>query len=521
MLYKYSNKFKFSVMIILGLVANMQNILIAYMVQTLTNIATRKSWGNLFQFFLVISVGFILILLSSLIFNRLKTDTVRDVNIYLRTNIFRGMLDQTKENNANGLGFLTNDFKLLETNRFDAQIEIIMEFFSLIIALGYALTINYQITLLFLLGSFIPMMISNLFQNNIQNAAKKWSNSNGRYVNQTKNFLAGSETLCLYHGQDSATKKNKKYVDKLENSLKKMNLANLDTESWVNFLAPIVTFLIPFLFGIFLVVNGQTELGALFAIVQLANSFVNPILVILEDRNKLSTTKDIVSKIDSFLKQSKNSSKKGKDIFNQLTAKNISLARKNAKLISGLNFSISKNQKVAIIGPSGSGKSTLLQFLMYGKYGTAQEVLVNGNKLKAGSFSDLFAYASQTPVIFADSLWYNLTLGANIPREIVKGVCHNLELDNIIQEKGFGYQLGNNADQLSGGQLARIELARAILSKRSILLLDEINASLDKKTAKKIHNYLLESNLTFLEVIHHYEKNELKLYDQVINLRKY
>ena len=84
--------------------------------------------------------------------------------------------------------------------------------------------------------------------------------------------------------------------------------------------------------------------------------------------------------------------------------------------------------------------------------------------------------------------------------------------------EGWDYSLGDNADQLSGGQLARIELARAILADRSILLLDEINASLDKKTSDQIHNYLLNSNLTFIEVIHHYEPADLKKYDQVIEL---
>lgn len=144
--------------------------------------------------------------------------------------------------------------------------------------------------------------------------------------------------------------------------------------------------------------------------------------------------------------------------------------------------------------------------------------MLNDKKQKPGSFTDLFAYASQSPVIFADTLWFNLTLGANISREKVSEVCQKLGLDQIIAEKGWDYSLGDNADQLSGGQLARIELARAILADRSVLLLDEINASLDKKTSDQIHNYLLNSNLTFIEVIHHYEPADLKKYDQVIEL---
>lgn len=82
------------------------------------------------------------------------------------------MLEEDKDKNNNSLGFLTNDFKLLETNRFDAQIEIIMQSFSLILALGYALAVNWLITLLFLFGSFVPMFVSNIFQNQFKNLLK-------------------------------------------------------------------------------------------------------------------------------------------------------------------------------------------------------------------------------------------------------------------------------------------------------------------------------------------------------------
>lgn len=514
MIYKYSNHFKFMLMIFFGLVASFQNIVAAYMIQTLTNIATIKKFGNLGQFLWEIIIALIVIFVAGLIFNRLKTGCIQETNIFLRSHVFKGMLEEDEAE----LGFLTNDFKLLETNRFDAQIEIIMQSFSLVLALGYALLVNWLITLLFLLGSCVPMLVSSLFQKPVQNASKTWTAANSDYVNQTKNFLASKDTLALYQKEENATQKNQKKVVALEKALRKMNLLNLDTNSWVEFIAGFMTFLLPFMVGIYLVVKKQTTLGALFAIVQLSNSFVNPILVVLADRNKLSTTKEIAQKVEKLIIKSNNEQKEQKIDFDSLEVNDLTLTREKRQLASNINFTLTKGQKLAVIGQSGVGKSTLLKYLLKGKFGQAKEVILNYHDQKAGTFSDLFAYASQAPVIFADTLWFNLTLGEKISEQKVREVCQKLDLMAVVSEKGWEYQLGNNADKLSGGQLARIELARAILTERPVLLLDEINASLDKKTSDKIHKYLLKSNLTFIEVIHHYEKDELQNYDQIVEL---
>lgn len=228
MLYKYSNHFKFIAMIITGFIASCSTIISAYMVQTLTNIATQKKWDQVGNFLIIMITGFLLTFIASLIFNCLKTAAIQETNAYLRTNIFKGMLNTDRDENSDGLGFLTNDFKLLETNRFDAQIEIIMQACALVLALGYALSVNWLVTILFLVGSFVPMLISNFFQKSIQNASENWTKANGQYVNQTKNFLAGSETLSLYNGRENAAKKNQVKVFNLEAALRKMNLLNLD-----------------------------------------------------------------------------------------------------------------------------------------------------------------------------------------------------------------------------------------------------------------------------------------------------
>lgn len=500
MICKYSSHSKFITMIFFGLIASMQQIVMTYMVQTMTNIGTQRDFNNLPKFLLIACGGFVITFLASLMFNRLKTGAIQETNATMRVGILRGMLTQSSDENTDSLGYLTTDFKLLETNRFDAEIEILMQAYMIVLALGYALLVNWLVTLLFLISSCLPMLVSNLFQKPIQAASENWTKANDKYVNHTKNFLAGSSTLNLYGKQDNAVQKNQVLVNQLESALRKMNLLNLDTGSWINSIASLFTFMMPFLVGIYMVVKGQTTLGALFAIVQLSNSFLNPILTILDDRNKLSTTKKIVAKAEKYIARGEVKKKNlySDQSFTDLQVEQLTLNRSDKKLAHGLDLKIQAGQKVAVIGPSGAGKSTLLQFLMTGQFGHATEITLNGKQVKAGLFTRLFAYASQSPVIFADTLWVNLTLGANISRGKVEQVCAKLGLNSIVQEKGWNYSLGENADQLSGGQLARIELARAILMDRPVLLLDEINASLDKKTSDQIHEYLHEFSTILL-----------------------
>lgn len=102
--------------------------------------------------------------------------------------------------------------------------------------------------------------------------------------------MEGTDTLFLYEKQNQAVQSNIQTINLLDKFLQKMNLLNLNTDTWVNLIANLGVFLIPFLIGISLIRLGYITLGALFGIIQLNNFFVNPILQMLTARNKLSTT---------------------------------------------------------------------------------------------------------------------------------------------------------------------------------------------------------------------------------------
>ncbi|RMC47986.1 ABC transporter ATP-binding protein [Lactobacillus sp. ESL0225] len=522
MIFKNYSHFKFFLLNVFGFIYSTENVIMAYMVGSLINMAAAKQFAKLPWLIIQVLIALILVLLAHLSFNYLKADAIKQTNIKLRRQTLKGMLASPSEDTAN-LGFLTNDFKLLETNRYEAEISILTYFYTVILALSYALYLNPILTVIFFAGSLLPMLVSNLLQKPIQTAADEWTKANDQYVNQTKNTLAGTRTLNLYGQQNNAVKRDLKVINLLETKLARMNILKNNTNAYLNLIAMGGSYLVPFAIGIMLVIKGFTTLGALFGIIQLSNSFVNPILQILSERNNLSTTKGIVKRITQFGQKAATYPQTTSMTANlvELKVKDLSLIRQGQQLASDIDLTIENGQKIAVIGPSGAGKSTLLQYLLYGDYGQASKILLNHQQVDAGAFTNLFAYSSQNAVIFADTLLFNLTLGADIAPDKIMAVCQGVGLAKLIQEKGLNYGLGDNADQLSGGQLSRIELARAILAQRQILLLDEVNASLDQVTSKQVHDYLFASDLTFIEVIHHYKPADLARYDQVIDFNSY
>lgn len=517
MLLKYCSKLNLLALSVTGILASTQGVIMAFIVGTLTNFGTSRSLNNLQLFLTQAIVLLLIVFVAQLLFNRLKANTIKSINVLLRRKIFLGMIECSTDNESNKLSFLTNDLKMIEENEINAEISIGMSAYILLISICYALYLNWLITLIFLFGSLIPMLISGLFQKKIEFCSKEWSSTNQSYVTQMANFLNGADTIRLYNGQKSASEKSISTIIPLEESLSRLNVSKWNANSITGFIANIFTFLFPFLIGIILVINGKTSLGSLFAIVQLANSFINPIMIILNERNNLSSAQPIVVKVNKYFNLS-NRDKNNAIHFNDLTFNNISLSINNKLLLSNLNIDIHKGDKIAIIGPSGYGKSTLAEFMMYGKNGSAN-IQLNGKTVSAGSFLNLFAYSKQKPVIFADNLLFNLTLGKNIAKKEIFQVCEALHIDKLITEKSLEYNLGDNADNLSGGQLARVSLARAILANRDILILDEINASLDKESDQYVHDYLLNSNKTVIEIIHHYDESQLAKYNHVIDLK--
>ena len=185
---------------------------------------------------------------------------------------------------------------------------------------------------------------------------------------------------------------------------------------------------------------------------------------------------------------------------------------------------IYKNHFNCIVGPTGSGKTTLISLLIgllrpsIGKIKIDNRIV---NLFYNDNWQEKIGYVPQETVIIDGSLMDNLTIGNDKKIEIntFKSVLKDVELSGFIQFLDTNYNFGENGSKLSGGERQRIGLARSLINKKDILILDEPFSSLDKITAKKIFNNLRKiKNITVIIITH--DSFAVPLCDYSIKLKK-
>ena len=171
-----------------------------------------------------------------------------------------------------------------------------------------------------------------------------------------------------------------------------------------------------------------------------------------------------------------------------LSFANVGFSRDERQLFQDVSFSLGAGDIIAITGASGAGKTTLLNIARGIETASKGEIKIHGQLIGALSddaLSDHIGYLPQRTVLVAGTIAENLRLGApDATDEALQLALDIVVLDEVVAAKGgLGFRLGESGRGLSGGEMRRLALARMILRKPDILLLDEPTEGLDRKTA--------------------------------------
>lgn len=188
-------------------------------------------------------------------------------------------------------------------------------------------------------------------------------------------------------------------------------------------------------------------------------------------------------------------------VIDTLAFQNVDFRYGNRELtLEDISFTISKGEKIAIVGESGSGKTTLAKLLLRFYEPERGSILLNGGDVKELDLYALrraVAYVDQNTFLFSDTIKNNLKLGnAEATDAEIEQVCKISRADEFIGKLPLGYDtpLDENGMNLSGGQRQRLAIARALLKKPQLLILDEATSNLDTITEASIKNTISQVN---------------------------
>lgn len=379
---------------------------------------------------------------------------------------------------------------------------------------GVLLVQNTNLFLLSLLSVPIYIVIIFAFMKPFEKMNNDVMQSNSMVSSAIIEDINGIETIKSLTSEESRYQKiDSEFVDYLDKSFKLSKYSIL--QSTLKQGAQLILNIVILWFGAQLVMNGKISVGQLITFNTLLSYFTNPLENIINLQTKLQSAKVANNRLNEvYLVESEFQSSQtlsdakflhGDIVFEDLSYK-YGFGRDT---LSDINLTIKQGDKVSLVGISGSGKTTLAKMIVTFFEPYKGRITINNNDLKMIDKKVLrqhINYLPQQAYIFSGSILENLTLGANqlIRQEDIIRACEIAEIRQDIEQMPMGYQteLSDGAG-LSGGQKQRIALARAILTKAPVLILDEATSGLDVLTEKKvIDNLMTMTDKTIIFVAH-------------------
>ena len=529
-LTKYHKK-SFYTFMIFNILVPLTNIAFAYSIKIIIDSGMSQNREALTQAILIGAIVIFIYASLNFISLRLRNKLVRQIMSRYKNKVFKSILDRdyrefSKEKSGKFISILTENMKKIEQDYLHQYFNISKNLSLMIFSLVAMFIGNWFLTLLVIIASIIPMMISGFIGQKSVSLQNSSMIADQKYLAKVKDILAGFLVIKSFNVKEAIRQDYKNESEKLDEIYfikgKFDVLSNVISQ-----LSGMIVFLVAFGGGMYLVFGGHTTIGSVTAIVQLVNFVVMPLNEIGMGMSKF---REGQATLNSFEVKDviELQTGKTKEYFDDVISfSNIDFSYPNTeeKIFNHLSLKIQKGEKIAIVGMSGSGKSTLLNLLLRFYDVTSGHISIDNKDLQAISAESLYnlmTIVQQDVYIFDDTLRANITLNQSFTDEEIKQAVQQSGLESYVLENESGLQAlcGENGSNLSGGQKQRLSIARALIRKTPILLLDEATSSLDNKVTTEIENSILEiQDLTVLVVTHKLNKSMLKKYNRILFMK--
>ena len=284
-------------------------------------------------------------------------------------------------------------------------------------------------------------------------------------------------------------------------------------------------------YGGALVLKGEISMGQLMSFNALLAYFIEPVARLINLQPQLQeaiVASDRLGEIlDLELERTAEEDMKPKSIYGNIKLEKVDFAYGlKDNVIHNININISPGEKIALVGESGSGKTTIAKLLM-GFYEVKEGKIsinnININNISKEVLRDKVSYISQDTFFFSGTIKENLEFACDgVTLEMMIDACKKAQIHDYIESLPMGYRtpLEEKGSNLSGGQRQRLSIARALIRKPEILIMDEATSNLDSITERAIQNTLDECIKDVTTIIIAHRLSTIKKCDKIYVMDK-
>lgn len=496
--------------IIFALLYSCQGIVIPVIIQMAGHIDSSDSWDLIVFTFSSISL-WVVVYAFMYIENILLRSIIRAFNVSLSENILKNHAVFPKNISDSELcSLLTQDLGIVDQEFLQSFLISPVWGASVLVSVTYLLKQNIIVGSLFTVGAFLMILPQFIFKRKLKESGELLSSSKEKYLRAITDFGKGIETIICNQAEKENVKQTLITLSEMETTqFKYYTLHNL-VMFWTGPLKA-VGLIGPFVIGL---VMKQNSITTLIAMMSASTYLINPLQQILEAIASIQASQVIKDKLLTFGSESEIPSK-GLHIhtLEEIQLKNVTKSYDNQEIFRDVTVTFSLSQHNLIVGDSGIGKTTLFRLISGQDKAYSGKIIfksIDGRELTPNL--DNIAIIHQNPYVFHTSVRYNLTLYQDYSDSLListlkkvglwEACCHQLD-----------YEL--TGDNFSGGQIIKLEIARAILRGKQVILADEMMASLDAASSKEISNVLKQLPNSIIEIAHHYN---LEDYDAVYRI---
>lgn len=527
----YKNKMCFIASVIMTIVMSFLNLMISWLIQQIMDSMANQNMQAVVRCAWIAASVVIAYTVANAVYRAVYPRFLQRAMQQYRDYAFSRLTQKSlrsfsKEGTALYVSALTNDCTSIENNYLAATFTLIELLFCFWGALIMMLYYSPVMLVLAVALSFLPVAVSMKAGNRLTEQEKEISKKNERFVSIVNELLSGFPVIKSFRAEAQASRLFSQRNEQAEEAKKNKRR----TEQLISLLANdagIIAQMGIFLAGAWLAISNKgVTAGVVIVFVQLMNYILNPIsqVPLLWSNRKAAIA--LMEKLSDAL--SENVREEGREKLNgfseKIEVKDLTYGYEpESPVLKDLDVQFDAGKSYAIVGGSGSGKSTLLNLLMGSSSNYQGEICIDSVSIKnieSESLYQLMTSVQQNVFVFNDTIRNNVTMFHEFSDKEVTLALERSGLSEFIEKRGEDFVCGENGANLSGGERQRISIARALLRKSPIILVDEATAALDAATARAVSFSILNLvGMTRIVVTHRLEEAILRRYDKILVMK--